>query len=353
MDAFFPESPDPAGGEGHQLLVGRVVADELPALNDLGSDLVDPLVKDRADDIGMTELAADREVDNEVELVLVALHIQTLVLRQRHIERHAGRPRRSRGDLIGDDSQVEVRRLLRPLPLDSLYESVRRCVTDYEQVNVAVSRPKVTEPKRAMENHGRIREHSPAGIGDPVDELHPASLEPLRPQARFRHHSRTRWVRPLPRRCLLGRDSRGVRALAVDTAQASPGTQAARRPVRRERPRLVLRDGSTCLARAVHDRALGAHPRERERRQQPGLPSRPMPFEGLWGRPAGTNGEIARAHSCKRRPSNRAGLRKPGARDLAGAQPAIRPVTYMTVTPARNPPSTYGDVSPPGALRAT
>jgi hypothetical protein len=105
------------------------------------------------------------------------------VLRQRHIERHAGRPRRSRGDLIGDDSQVEVRRFLSPLPLDSLYEPVRRCVTDYEQVNVAVSRPKVTEPKRAMENHSRIREHGPADIGNPVDELHPASLDSLGPQS--------------------------------------------------------------------------------------------------------------------------------------------------------------------------
>jgi hypothetical protein len=32
-----------------------------------------------------------------------------------------------------------------------------------------------------MENHSRIREHTPAGIGDPVDELHLASLDPLGP----------------------------------------------------------------------------------------------------------------------------------------------------------------------------
>ena len=66
MDTFLAESPDAARGERHQFLVRRVVADPLPALDNLDADLVDPFVGNRPDHGGVTKLATHGELDHQV-----------------------------------------------------------------------------------------------------------------------------------------------------------------------------------------------------------------------------------------------------------------------------------------------
>jgi hypothetical protein len=114
-----------------------------------------------------------------------------------------------------------------------------------------------------MENHGRIREHSPAGIGDPVDELHSPSLNPLGPQGRSGDIQEQRW-----RSALL--DEPGVGTIVA--AQRPPALRSVCPPRRRRaaaapiprRQDIGSAAAATASSTAAHDRAGTAASTTRE-----------------------------------------------------------------------------------------
>ena len=58
----------------------RVVSDLLPAAENDRANLVDPLIGNRADQLRVAELPADREVDDEIRLVDIALDLPLAVV---------------------------------------------------------------------------------------------------------------------------------------------------------------------------------------------------------------------------------------------------------------------------------
>ena len=159
MQPLFPEAPDPTGSECHQLVVGRVGPDRLPAGDCDRSNLVDPLIRNWPDQLRVAELPADRELDDKIRFVDVPLDFPLAVVHA-DVETHPWRPGRSCSDVVGDDAQVEVHRVVFPLTLDSLGEPVSCHVAQHQEVEIARARRVAAKRERTMHDDAAVRQNS-------------------------------------------------------------------------------------------------------------------------------------------------------------------------------------------------
>jgi hypothetical protein len=69
-----------AGGQRHEFLVGRVIADRLPPGQDGGSHRINPLIRKWSDHVRATELAAYRKLDYKISVLGVTLHLEPIAV---------------------------------------------------------------------------------------------------------------------------------------------------------------------------------------------------------------------------------------------------------------------------------
>ena len=169
MQPLFAKAPDAARRECHQFVVWRVISDFPPPFKNGGTDIVDPLIGHRADQLRKPKLPTERELDDEVGLDGFALDNLPLGVVYPDVESHPWAGSWECRIPVPDHAEIEVRRLPVPLHFDSLDEAICWSLTEDKQIDIALARLVVAESERAVHDDSAVREHHPTSSNQSLE----------------------------------------------------------------------------------------------------------------------------------------------------------------------------------------